>query len=133
MSGPEPTWLSRLAVVEAHARQIREHGGPQGLRDEGALDAALARPRHRWAYELDTGLAALAATYCFGIVQGHPFVDGNKRVGLVVMVAFLDRNGLQLTATDTQVVSLILALAAGELTEAALADLVERHLRPDVA
>ena len=60
-----------------------------GLRDEGALDAALARPRHRWAYEPDTGLSALAAAYCFGIVQGHPFVDGNKRVGLVVMVAFL--------------------------------------------
>lgn len=131
MSRREPVWLSRLAVDEAHARQIGEHGGPHGLRDEHALEAALARPRHRWAYDPSARLSDLAAAYCFGIVADHPFVDGNKRVGLVVMVAFLYRNGLELTATDAQVLSWMLALAAGEMTEAELADLVETHVRPD--
>ena len=132
MSRQEPVWLSRLAVDEAHVRQIGEHGGPHGLRDEEALEAALARPRHRWTSDPGARLSDLAAAYCFGIVGDHPFVDGNKRVGLVVMVAFLYRNGLELTATDAQVVTWILGLAAGEITEAGLADLVERHVRPDV-
>jgi death on curing protein len=91
----------------------------------------VARPRHRWVNEPGVRLSDLAAAYCYGIVRDHPFVDGNKRVGLVVMVAFLYRNGLELTATDAQVVSWILALAAGAMTEAELADLVETHVRPD--
>ncbi|MCY7417494.1 MAG: type II toxin-antitoxin system death-on-curing family toxin [Chloroflexi bacterium] len=132
MSRREPIWLSRLAVDEAHVRQIREHGGPRGIRDEGALEAALARPRHRWSYEPSARWSDLAAAYGFGIVQGHPFVDGNKRVGLVAMVAFLYRNGLELMASDAQVVSWILAVAAGRMAEAELAALVEVHVRPDV-
>ena len=127
MSRPEPRWLGRLAIDEAHARQIREHGGPHGLRDADALEAALARPRHRWAYEPD--LAELAAAYAFGLVRDHPYVDGNKRVGLVALVAFLDLNGSELVASDGEAVELIMGLASGTVTEAQAAEWVRRHLR----
>ncbi len=129
MSRPEPRWLGRIAIDEAHARQIREHGGPRGLRDEDALEAALARPRHRWAYVPASDLADLAAAYAFGIVQDHPYVDGNKRVGLVALVAFLDLNGAELVASDREAVDLILGLASGRVTEPAAADWVRRRLR----
>lgn len=125
---PEPRWLGRLAVDEAHTRQIREHGGPHGLRDEHALEAAIARPRHRWAYEPEASLAALAASLGYGIVHGHPYIDGNKRVGLVAMVAFLDLNGATLMATDEEAVEAILGLAAGRMTEEDLTAWIEGHL-----
>jgi death-on-curing protein len=112
-------------VDEAHFRQIREHGGAYGLRDENALESALARPRQRWHYQPDTRLAVLAAAYALGLVRNHPYMDGNKRIGLVVMVAFLARNGIEVTATSVEAVSIVLALAAGEVTEAALADWIE--------
>jgi death-on-curing protein len=115
-----PRWLGRVALDEAHARQIREHGGARGLRDEDALEAALARPRHRWAHDPDAGLADLAASLAFGIIRDHPYVDGNKRVGLVALVAFLDLNGARLVASDADVVEVILALAAGQVSEADL-------------
>ncbi len=127
----EPRWLGRLAVDEAHTRQIREHGGPHGLRDEHALEAAIARPRHRWAYEPDVSLADLAASLGFGIVRGHPYIDGNKRVGLVAMVAFLDLNGATLMATDADVVEAILGLAAGRMTEEDLAAWIDGRLSKD--
>ena len=129
MSRPEPRWLGRLAIDEAHARQIREHGGPHGLRDADALEAALARPRHRWAYAPEVDLADLAAAYAFGLVRGHPYVDGNKRVGLVALVAFLDLNGTDLLASDREAADMIRGLAAGAITEDDLADWVRRHLR----
>jgi death-on-curing protein len=128
LSTPEPRWLGRIAIDEAHTRQIREHGGAHGLRDDDALEAALARPRHRWAYSPDATLADLAAALAFGLVMDHPYVDGNKRVGLVAMVAFLDLNGADLAATDVEVVACIEALASGDLTEAALAHWVAAHI-----
>lgn len=121
MSPPEPRWLGRLAVDEAHFRQIREHGGAYGIRDENALESALARPQQRWHYVPESSLAELAAAYAFGLATNHPYVDGSKRVALVVMAAFLERNGVELNATDVEAVSTILALAAGELSEAELA------------
>lgn len=127
MNRSEPRWLSRLAIDEAHARQIREHGGSHGLRDEGALEAGLARPRQRWHYDPDATLEELAAAYAFGLVQGHPYVDGNKRVGLVAMVAFLDLNGRELVATDAEAVECILELASGRMTETQLADWVQKR------
>lgn len=72
MTPPEPRWLGRLAIDEAHFPQIREHGGAHGLRDENALEAALARPRHRWTYGRRATLAELAAAYAFGLARGHP-------------------------------------------------------------
>ncbi len=129
MTGPEPRWLGRLAVDEAHFRQIREHGGIHGLRDENLLESALARPRQRWHHQDDASLAELAGAYGFGLVRNHPYVDGNKRVALVVMVAFLERNGAELTATNADALSTMLALAAGELTEGELADWIGAHIR----
>ncbi len=129
MTRPEPRWLGRLAVDEAHFRQIREHGGAHGLKDENVLESALARPRQRWQYEGEPPLSELAAAYAYGLVSNHPYVDGNKRVGLVVMVAFLERNGVELTATNAEVLSIMLALAAGELSEGGLADWIDEHSR----
>jgi len=114
---------------EAHFRQVREHGGAYGLRDENALESALARPRQRWHYQLHTRLSELAAAYAYGLARNHPYVDGNKRVALVVMVAFLERNGVELTATNPEVLSVVLALASGDLTEDELAGWIDAHSR----
>ncbi len=129
MSGPEPHWLGRLVVDEAHFRQIREHGGVYGLRDENALESALARPQQRGHYRPDTCVSELAAGYAYGLARNHPFVDGNKRVALVVMVAFLERNGVELTATNPEALPIMLALAAGDVTEGEVADWIEAHSR----
>ncbi len=134
MSRSEPRWLGRLAIDEAHFRQVRDHGGRHGLRDENALEALLARPRQRWAYDEAAGIPDLAASYAFGLIRNHPYVDGNKRVGLVVMVAFLDRNGYDLIVSDAEVIEVVLSVAAGDLTEPALADwIASRALPPDVS
>lgn len=129
MTQREPRWLGRLAVDEAHFHQVRAHGGLYGIRDENALEPALARPRHRWSSTPDTRLSELGAACAFGLLKGHPYVDGNKRVALVVLVAFLDLNGIALTAADGEVVQAMLAVAAGDMTEAELADWIEEHAR----
>lgn len=125
----EPRWLGRLVLDEIHFRQVREHGGAYGLRDENALEAALARPRQRWHYEPESTLARLAASYAHGVARDHPYVDGNSRVALVVMVAFLARNGVELTASNQEALTMVLALAAGDLDEAALTAWIEAHSR----
>jgi death-on-curing protein len=127
---PEPRWLGRLAVDEAHFRQIRDHGGAHGVRDENALEAALARPRQRWHYEGGTGLSELAAALAHGLVKDHPYIDGNKRIALVAMVAFLDRNGVELTASNAEALTVMLALAADEMSESELATWIDAHSRP---
>ena len=129
MTRPEPRWLGRLAIDEAHFRQIREHGGAHGLRDENALEAALARLRQRWRYVADVRLSELAAAYAFGLIRDHPYVDGNKRIALVAMVAFLDLNGIELTASGAEALSAILAIASGQMTERELAEWVDAHSR----
>jgi death-on-curing protein len=123
----EPCWLGRLVLDEAHFRQIREHGGSYGLRDENALESTLARPRHRWTYEPDTAISELAASFAFTLIQNHPWVDGNKRVALVALVAFLDLNGHVLNATNTEAAATSLAVAAGEMGELELVRWIEAH------
>lgn len=113
---PEPVWVDRLVVEVIHADQLREHGGFPGLRDENALEAALARPRQKWHYE-KSDLATLAAAYAYGLCQGHPFRDGNKRVAFVTMLVFLGLNGHGLNAEEPEVVTLMLGLASGKLGE----------------
>lgn len=110
--------------------QIREHGGLIGLRDENALESALARPQQRFHYEPETDLAALAAAYAFGLSSSHPFRDGNKRVSFLAAVVFLGMNGLDLVATDEEVVEKSLALADGVLGEAELAEWMRSRSRP---
>ncbi|MEW5984119.1 MAG: type II toxin-antitoxin system death-on-curing family toxin [Acidobacteriota bacterium] len=126
----EPTWLTRIVVDAIHVDQIREHGGRTGLRDENSLESALARARHKWLYEHVTDLADLAAAYGFGLARNHPYVDGNKRIALVSMLTFLALNGQAIDATDEDVLTTLLALAAGHLTESALASWLRSRLVP---
>ena len=107
--------------MAAHAEQLAEHGGGEGVRDAGMLDSAMARPRNLAEYG-EPDVAALAASYAFGIARNHPFVDGNKRTAAVVSETFLMLNGYSLDATDADVVVAFVALAAGELSEEELAD-----------
>lgn len=125
----EPLWVSRLVLDAVHLDQLREHGGLPGLRDENALEAALARPRQRRHYEPRSDLATLAAAYGWGLVTSHPYRDGNKRAAFLTMVVFAGLNGLDLEATQEDVVTTMLAAAAGQLTEGQLADWVRARLR----
>jgi death-on-curing protein len=117
----EPRWLPRLVLEATHLDQVREHGGLPGLRDEPALEAALARPRQKWHYHPRTSFAALVAAYGFGVTMNHPFRDGNKRAGFLAMVIFAGLNRYELVATDPEVVTLMVGLAAGHLDENGLA------------
>ena len=126
--GGEPRWVDRLVVEAVQFDLIRTFGGMLGLRDESSLESALARPRQRFAYEPATDLAALAAAYGYGLVRNHPFNDGNKRVAFVTMGVFLGLNGQEIDAPETEVVAVMLNLAAGELTEEHLADWIRSRL-----
>ena len=109
--------MPRLVVEAVHLDQIREHGGLSGLRDEDLLEAALARPRHKWAYRRKPDLATLAAAYLFGIARNHPFRDGNKRVAFLIAVTFLELNGARFEADEAEIVTIVEAVAAGDATE----------------
>jgi death on curing protein len=117
----EPRWVDRLVVEAVQFDLVREHGGLLGLRDEHALEAALARPRRRHAYRPEADLAELAAACGHGLCVGHPYHDGNKRIAFVVMAVFLELNGVELEAGEADVVTTLLALASGELSEGRLA------------
>jgi death-on-curing protein len=123
----EPAWLSRVVVDAIHNDQIREHGGLPGLRDENALESALARARQKWHYDDDADLATLAAAHGFGLVKNHPYRDGNKRIGFLAIVTFLGINGRELQATDAEVVAEIVALADSRVSEPQLADWIRAH------
>lgn len=122
--------MPRVVVDSAHLDQLREHGGLPGIRDENALEAALARPRQKWNYEPDSDLATLAAAYAFGLARAHPFNDGNKRTAFLCAVIFLGLNGSDLDATEAEVVQAITSLAAGSLAEDALAMWIRERLVP---
>jgi len=117
----EPRWLDRLVVEAVQFDLIRTHGGMPGLRDEHGLESALARPRQRHAYEPAADLARLAAAYGYALAADHPFNDGNKRIAFVTMAVFLGLNGWGIEAPEEEVVTVMVALAAGELGEEELA------------
>jgi len=127
---PEPTWLDRPILEALHADQILEHGGSLGIRDEGLLESALARPQQKWNYEPDSDLATLAAAYALGVAKNHPFIDGNKRAALVAAYTFLAINGFELEIPETEAVSMILGTANGTLPEQDLAAWIRSHLIP---
>jgi death-on-curing protein len=127
---PEPRWVPRLVIEAVHLDQIREHGGLMGIRDENALESALARARQRWTYEPESDLARLAAGYAFGICSSHPFRDGNKRISFLAAVIFLGLNGLDFIAPEDEVVDRQLALASGNLDEEALAAWIRSRIQP---
>ncbi|WP_267355002.1 MULTISPECIES: type II toxin-antitoxin system death-on-curing family toxin [unclassified Methylobacterium] len=121
--GQEIEWLTSDLVQAIHAQQLRLFGGPPGLRDEGALESALGRPKNRVAYTEDAekiDLAELAAAYAFGIAKNHPFIDGNKRAALLALVTFLGMNDIDFVADEAEAVLMIRGLAAGEIDEAGL-------------
>ena len=127
----EPLWMEAADAVIAHDLELAAHGGSMGVRDAGLLESALARPQNILAYaESVPFLAALAAAYAFGISSNHPFVDGNKRTAFLVSFAFLDVNGLEVTASQEDAFLTVLGLAAGEITEDQLALWFERNTAP---
>jgi death-on-curing protein len=123
----EPVWLDASLAAAIHDRQLAEHGGPVGVRDEGALESALTRPQNKWEYGEDD-LCALAAAYGFGIARDHPFTDGNKRTAWVLARSFLALNAVELKFAPHDALRTVQALAAGEMSEAELADWFRTHL-----
>src|SRR5947209_13537646 len=126
----DPIWISKELTLAIHSRQLAEHGGADGIRDEGLLDSALARPRNHFAYQDPTpDIAALAAAYAFGIARNHAFIDGNKRTAYVVCRTVLLLNGLDMTASQVDRYLKFLAVAEGSLSEADLAVWLAEHTR----
>jgi death on curing protein len=120
MSEPhEPLWITYEQAIAIHSRQLRAFGGAPGLRDEGMLRSALERPINKWTYE-QSPLAELAAAYAFGLAKNHAFVDGNKRIAFMAMMTFLHKNGIAFAPDQAQATTIILALAAGEVSEESL-------------
>ena len=112
----EPRWLERRIIVAVHDTQLARLGGAGGIRDDGLLESALARPRNLHAYG-EAELCVLAAAYAAGIVRNHPFVDGNKRTGFIAAALFLQENGLRLNAPEAEAVVMTVGLASGEMPE----------------
>jgi death-on-curing protein len=122
-----PVWVSKALALAVHEEQLAEHGGGDGIRDEGLLDSALSRPENLEAYSRPD-IADLAASYAYGIARNHPFIDGNKRTSAVVAELFLDLNGYAFLMSDEDVVRTWLALAAGDLSETVLAERIRASI-----
>jgi death-on-curing protein len=121
-------WIPLEVVLAIHEDQLAQYGGAGGVRDEGLLQSALARPQNLAAYG-DPDAAALGTGYAFGVVRNHPFVDGNKRTGFALLELFLARNGWRLTADDMACIQAMTALAASQLSESEFEEWVRAHLQ----
>ncbi len=126
----EPIWIDKPEVLVAHSRQLAEHGGSDGLRDETLLDSALFKPRNVFAYGSSVTLSRLAASYAFGLARNHAFIDGNKRTALVVSEGFLRLNGLKVVSTPEEKYFTFLHLADGSLSEDELTMWLTKHAVP---
>ena len=126
----QPIWVLRSVVDAMHDMQLAEHGGASGIRDEGLLESALARPVNAHAYgEVD--LSALAASYAYGIACNHPYIDGNKRTAFLAAYVFLSINGLELVADEVDATTAMLSVAAGESSEDAFARWLRSNVKED--
>lgn len=123
-------WVDKRMLMLLHDESLAEHGGASGLRDEGLLDSALARPLNRAIYggEPPPDVAELAAAYGHGLAKNHPFVDGNKRVAFLSVGLFLALNGWRLTASQAEATVAVFELAGGGLDEAAFSHWVRQHI-----
>ena len=130
MTASEPLWLRREWVDALHFQQLKRFGGLYGIRDEGAIESALARARNQWEYAEERDIAVLAAAYGFGLTRSHGYSDGNKRVGFVAMAVFLELNGQELDAPEPEVVRVMLGVASGDVPEPELAGWLRDHLLP---
>lgn len=126
----EPRWISKKALLLLHEESLATFGGAQGLRDEGLLDSALARPQNTQAYNPGCTMADLAASYAFGLAKNHAFVDGNKRVAFLSIGIFLAINGLSLVADQLDAIQTMLAVAAGDLDERGLSEWIHKNSAP---
>lgn len=124
----EPVWIEDDLVLAIHDRLLVEHGGAGGVRDESLLQSALARPLNHIAYA-SSDIIELAAKYTAGIIQNHPFIDGNKRTGFVIGVLFLELNSYQFTASEEAVAQAVLELAAGTIDENALCEFLRANVK----
>jgi death-on-curing protein len=123
-------WITKSALMLLHGESLATHGGGEGLRDEGLLDSALARPLNLVAYadaDAPPDVAALAASYTVGLAKNHPFVDGNKRAAFLATGLFLYLNGYRLDASQAEATITMLAVATGDITEDAFADWLRLH------
>lgn len=125
----EPVWLTSDIIKAIHSQQIAQHGGADGVRDEGLLESALARPRQKHAHG-DPTTPEMAAAYAFGIARNHPFVDGNKRTALMAAYVFLHLNGFVLDAPEVDAAVTFRSLAAGEIDEMQLSDWLKANAKP---
>lgn len=122
-------WIGKPLAIAIHERQLAEHGGGSGVRDETLLDSALARPQQRHAYgDPPPDLADLAASLAFGLARNHPFVDGNKRTAAVACEVFIELNGGLLQADDLELYPQYIGLAEGSLGEAEFADWLRQRI-----
>ena len=122
-------WIDKRALLLLHNETLAEHGGAAGIRDEGLLDSALARPLNLAAYG-EPDFADLAASYGFGLAKNHAFIDGNKRAAFLAVGLFLALNGYRLKATQVEATLTMLAVAAGDMEESAFADWLRAHSGP---
>ena len=124
----EPVWIEKEALLLLHRLGLSRFGGADGIRDEGLLDSALARPLNLYGYQPESDLIALAAAYAFGLVRNHAFVDGNKRAGFLACGLFLELNGLKLTADQADAASAVLALADGSIGQSEFEAWLRTHV-----
>lgn len=124
----KPEWLGSAFVRALQERLLAEHGGLSGIRDEGLLESALARPQNLLAYG-EPDIFDLAASYAHGLARNHPFIDGNKRIAFMAAYVFLYRNGHRLVATEADAVTIMLALAAGQIDERTFADWLRNNTK----
>jgi death-on-curing protein len=122
-------WLTAKAVLAIHEELIVRYGGVSGLRDDGLLESAVARPQNLAAYGQKISVASLSAAYAWGLLRNHPFVDGNKRTALAAMVVFLELNGWELGCSEAEETAMVLRAAAGEITERAWTEWVRRSTK----
>jgi death-on-curing protein len=124
----EPVWIELEEARVIHQMQLAEHGGATGIRDQGLFESAMDRPRNLFAYsDPPVTVFHLAASYAYGLAKNHAFVDGNKRTALVVCLSFLRQNGFSITASQEARYLTFYGLAAGDLTEAELAEWLQQH------
>lgn len=130
MDRMEPIWIDETDARAVHERMLALYGGPEGVRDQGLLQSALARARQMFAYDEGCDVIDMASAYTSGGVKNHPFVDGNKRTGFVLGVLFLELNGYRFTASEDTATEQVMALAAGELDEARYAAFLRANVEP---
>jgi len=124
-----PRWIDARALLLLHAESLAEHGGLVGMRDEAGFESALARLRQVFSYEPRCDPARLAAAYGFGLIRNHPFTDGNKRVGFLAILLFLDSNGYELEVEQAIAIQTIFRVAAGKMSESELTSWIRDHMR----